>query len=150
MTEMNVNQNIAHTKKQCIKQENSVSLMFYQLSVFNNGEICCAAGPSRPSKLALPSGITEAKIRPALALCLEVCVPLNASYFGCQHLSAGKKEEKIFEMNACGAPDAVSVRVLESYLGLKYIRGDSRAVAAEQEGGTCAKRNSGADKCFKC
>lgn len=51
-----------------------------------------------------------------------------------------KKEEKIFEMNACGAPAAVSVRVLESYLGLKYSRGDSRAAAAEQEGGFCKEK----------
>lgn len=41
------------------------------------------------------------------ALRSEVCIPLNASYFGCQHLSAGKKKKKeakkLFEMNACGA-----------------------------------------------
>lgn len=53
-----------------------------------------------------------------------------------------KKEEKIFERNACGAPDAVSVRVLESYLGLKYIQGDSRAAAAEQEGGGLVQRET--------
>jgi len=38
-------------------------------------------------------------------------------------------------MNACGALAAVSVRVLECYLGLKYIQGEPRAAAAEWAGG---------------
>lgn len=48
-----------------------------------------------------------------------------------------KKRQKIFEMDACGALAAASVRVLGCYLGLKYIRGvggELRAAAAEQEG----------------
>lgn len=59
-----------------------------------------------------------------------------------------KKRQNIFEMNACGALAAASVRVLGRYLGLKYIRGGGERPRAA--GGDSAKRNSRADKCLKC
>lgn len=52
-------------KDKTSKEKNRVFLMFYQLSVFSDGEICCAAGTLGLARLASPSGITEAKMRPA-------------------------------------------------------------------------------------
>lgn len=38
-------------------------------------------------------------------------------------------------MNACGARDAASVRVLGCYLGLKYIQGGTRGSCSCEGGG---------------
>lgn len=62
-----------------------------------------------------------------------------------------KKKQKIFEMNACGALAAVSVRVLGCYLGLKYIQWGTQGRCSWIGGGwrSLCKEKLRADKCLK-
>lgn len=103
--------------------------------------------PGFPGSLLLLVSVKPKRGLPALRS--GVCIPLNESYYGCQHLSAENKKK--FEMNARGALAAASVRVLGCYLGLKYIQGGTQGSCSRAGGGggDSAKRNSGADKCLK-
>lgn len=108
--------------------------------------------PGFPGSLLLLVSLKPKWVLPALRS--GVCIPLNESYYGCQHLSAENKKrggKKKIEMNACGALAAASVRVLGCYLGLKYIQGGTQGSCSRAGGGggNSAKRNSGADKCLK-
>ena len=76
-----------------------------------------------------PSGVTAANVLPACSAFrgLRSCeVILDANIY--------LSEKKIFEMNARGAPAAASVRVLERYLGLKYIQGGTQGSCSRAGG----------------
>lgn len=78
------------------------------------------------------SHIIQAKTRPARSA-FRGLHSFECELFWMPTFIYWKKRHKIFEMNARRALAAASVRVLGCYLGLKYIQGEPRVAAVEQE-----------------